>query len=74
MYTALLTVIANELIVRQWFSNMKQLDLEIVTTFDGNLTTSLPEDMFNAIHMQISVAQEKLPREHFKDAVVSVYQ
>jgi hypothetical protein len=60
--------------VMGWFDNIKNFPVEITKTPDDNLTTSRPEDMFNVIHMQISVATEKLPREHLKDVINACLQ
>jgi hypothetical protein len=45
--------------VNEWFANIKQQQTEVVATDEGTLFTSKPEDMFNALHMQMAVAQGK---------------
>jgi hypothetical protein len=60
--------------VMEWFGNIKKQPMEIIKTGEGTLVTSIPEDMFNVIHMQIAVARDKLPREHLKDVVTACLQ
>ena len=36
-----------------WFDNIQKQKLEILKSSDGNLMTTMPEDMFNVIHMQV---------------------
>ena len=38
----------------EWFNNIKMQPLEVGKAGDGTLITSMPEDMFNVIHMQVS--------------------
>mgnify|MGYP003385933090 CR=1 FL=1 len=45
--------------VNEWFVNIKQQQTEVIANNDGTLFTSKPEDMFNALHMQMAVAQGK---------------
>lgn len=45
--------------VNEWFVNIKQQQTEVIGNTDGTLFTSKPEDMFNALHMQMAVAQGK---------------
>jgi hypothetical protein len=37
----------------EWFGNIKKQPLEVGKAGDGTLITSMPEDMFNVIHMQV---------------------
>ena len=60
--------------VREWFNNIKKHTVEIAKAPDGTLITTVPEDMFNVVYMQLAVAQEKLPKEHLKDAVNACLQ
>lgn len=60
--------------VMEWFGNIKRQPIEVIKTGDGTLVTTIPEDMFNVIHMQIAVARDKLPREHLKDVVNACLQ
>ena len=60
--------------VMGWFGNIKKQTIEVVKATDGTLMTSVPEDMFNVIHMQMAVAKEKLPREHLKEVVNACVQ
>lgn len=60
--------------VTSWFVNIKKQSLEIVQDSDGLLVTSNPEDMFNIIHAQLSVAKEKLPPEYAKEVAVACLQ
>ena len=39
--------------VMGWFDNIQKQKLEILKSSDGNLMTTMPEDMFNVIHMQV---------------------
>jgi hypothetical protein len=39
--------------VMEWFGNIKKQPLEVGKAGDGTLITSMPEDMFNVIHMQV---------------------
>jgi hypothetical protein len=55
--------------VMKWFENIRKQELEIVDAGDRPLITSNPEDMFNVIHAQLSVAKENLPPECLKDVV-----
>lgn len=57
-----------------WFDNIQNQKLEILKSSDGNLMTTMPEDMFNVIHMQVAVAREKLPREHLKEVINACLQ
>ena len=47
-----------------WFQNIKNQPLEIVKDSAQHLITSQPEDMMNVLHMQLSVAKDKLPYEY----------
>lgn len=38
----------------EWFCNIQQQPLDVGQAGDGTLITSMPEDMFNVIHMQAS--------------------
>lgn len=60
--------------VMQWFDNIKKQPLEVGKAGDGTLITSMPEDMFNVIHMQMTVARDKLAKEHLKDVVNACMQ
>jgi hypothetical protein len=57
-----------------WFENIQSKPADVVSSTDDTLMTSQPEDMFNVIHMQLSVADEKLPKEHLRDVVNGVIQ
>jgi len=60
--------------VMGWFNNIKSQKVELGKSTDGTLITTMPEDMFNVIHMQVAVAREKLTREHLKDVVNACLQ
>jgi hypothetical protein len=60
--------------VMQWFENIKKQPAEITQATNKTLITSVPEEMFGVIHMQLSVAKEKLPREHLKDVANACLQ
>ena len=60
--------------VMSWFQNIQGLKIEIKEYDDKTLITSSPEDMFNVLHQQFSVAKEKLPKEFFKDVVNACLQ
>lgn len=60
--------------VMEWFDNIRKQTIEIGRAPDGTLITSVPEDMFNVIHMQVAVAKEKLPKEHLKEVVNACLQ
>ena len=42
--------------VMEWFGNIKKQPLEVGKAGDGTLITSMPEDMFNVIHMQVHIS------------------
>ena len=39
----------------EWFINIEKQPLEITKAADNTLITSHPEDMFNVIHVQVSL-------------------
>jgi hypothetical protein len=44
--------------VMGWFGNIKNQKIELGKSSDGTLITSMPEDMFNVIHMQVTTPRE----------------
>lgn len=59
--------------VHEWFANIAAQSVEISVS-DKMLITNKPEDMFNIIHAQISVAHEKLPPEYVKEVGIACLQ
>ena len=54
-----------------WFQNIKNQPLDIVKDTSQHLITSQPEDMMNVLHMQLSVAKDKLPFEYTYHVLVA---
>lgn len=57
-----------------WFENIKNRDLEIVKATNQTLLTSIPEDMFQIIHIQLAIAHEKLPPEYSEEVGIACLQ
>lgn len=53
--------------LNEWFSNIKDQEIELRTNESGNLITPNPEDMFNIIHTQLVIAREKLPLKYINE-------
>ena len=64
--------------IKEWFANIKSQgtyhDVYASDGAGGILVTSAPEDMFNIVHMQIEVAEKKLPRARLKDTANACIQ
>jgi hypothetical protein len=60
--------------VMQWFTNIQKRQVDIIKGNGGFLLTSVPEDMFNVIYMQVEVAKEHLPKPHLKEVVNACLQ
>lgn len=58
-----------------WFGNIAKQEFEIKQqSSDGTLVSSRPEDMFNLLHQQVSVAEEKLPIEYVHEVAIACLQ
>lgn len=57
-----------------WFANIQAQSVEITKSTSGLLVSNKPEDMFNIIHAQLSVAYEKLPPDYVKEVGIACLQ
>lgn len=64
----------NKSLIMEWMDNIRKGKMEVIKDKDGTLITDTPERMFFAVHQQIKMAKEKLPREHLKDLVNACLQ
>ncbi len=55
-------------------SNNGEIYGEIIESADGRQMTSLPEDIFNMIHIQLGIAKDGLPSDKLKDAITTALQ
>jgi hypothetical protein len=60
--------------VHQWFSNIHAQAVELTKATNNTLITNRPEDIFNIIHAQLSVAHDKLPPEYVKEVGIACLQ
>jgi hypothetical protein len=60
--------------VQEWFGNIAKQDVEVIEDADGRLLTSVPEDIFNVAHIQLTVAKDGLPPELLKEAISACFQ
>jgi hypothetical protein len=63
--------------IMEWFGNIERRQAEegqYGYSADGRLTSSMPQDMYSVISVQLSVASEKLPTAHLKDLVNTCIQ